>query len=183
MSDFIIPAASTNGQSSLETIDRQKLQSLEAEAKPLESGAKRFIAILVEIHDTALYKYTHQSFDDYLREKWNISRQYYYKLAGPQKPMSRQLDAAPATSPPQPTQIQSSGVKQKPKEKPVKKDPPPAKKEEMNLNQAIMLIGSRSVIDQRKAMVKILGSHDHIAGKGIWVLVGEDLKYYNNKKK
>ena len=100
MSNLNILAASTNGQTILEGFnpDLERLYTLEAEAKPLESAAKRFLDILIEIHDTKLYLGTHKSWKLYLKEKWGISRQYFSKLTHQDQRRQLELPPSPAKS-------------------------------------------------------------------------------------
>jgi hypothetical protein len=61
-------------------VERSQLAELEGIVK---DGRQAFLAVgnaLCEIRDRRLYRATHGSFEDYLRERWDISRAHGYRL-------------------------------------------------------------------------------------------------------
>lgn len=123
MSNIIVRNSddSVNSQLHLFT-NLERLQALETEAR---STVAKLASILIEIHDNKLYLETHVSWEAYLKEKWNISRQYYYKLTGPTAPniQRRQPELAQITMTlsnlPNLTTENSSDPMKPPKSKPV----------------------------------------------------------------
>jgi hypothetical protein len=66
--------------SALTTLELQKLTDLESK---IDSGITTFLdvgAALSEIRDNKLYRSTHMTFDQYLRDRWGFSRGYGYYL-------------------------------------------------------------------------------------------------------
>lgn len=75
----------------------------------IERGLKSFLDVgqaLTEIRDSRLYKGTHDTFEDYCRERWNLSRPRAYEMIGAAEVVSGMPDtAAPITSARQATEL------------------------------------------------------------------------------
>ena len=202
MSNSIIPTS--NGQTteiitvSQDEWDRDKTIILNG-LKTIDEVNEALKLALIRVNSSQSYFLDgYKSFEECCKGLFKISKRTAYRIMNPNKSISVDKSnqsilgamAAPKTAPPAPPSkshvscpnLQSSTVVKKPKEKSVEESTTPAKKESMSMDQAVMAIKSRSIIDQRKAIIEILSSHDHVGGRGIWMLVGEDLKYYNKKK-
>lgn len=64
----------------IESVERERLAKLEA---TIERGLDTFVAVgtaLGEIRDARFYRFTHDTFEDYCRERWQMPRQHAYRL-------------------------------------------------------------------------------------------------------
>jgi len=124
----MLPAVRQN-ETSLTKIEQQKLEALE---EVISDNLVAFYQVgkaLSEIRDSKLYRQTHQTFEDYVADRWGMSRDYAYKLVtasevvdnvdhGIQKPTSeRQARPLTALPPQQQQQAWKEAVETAPKGK------------------------------------------------------------------
>jgi hypothetical protein len=83
----------------LATLNQAALVTLADCEQRIERGLKTFIDVgqaLAEIRDSRLYKGTHETFEDYCRERWNMSRPRAYELISAAEVVSGIPDTLPA---------------------------------------------------------------------------------------
>ena len=80
--DEMLPIGSTLPVAS-EALSIAEVQSLEHYEEIISQGIKTFVEVghaLVIIRDERLYRERHQTFEDYLRQRWDLSSPYAYRL-------------------------------------------------------------------------------------------------------
>jgi hypothetical protein len=97
----------------LSTQEGERLVELEAVIEKEINGFLRVGSALLEIRDSRLYRSRYDTFEDYCRSRWKLSRQYAYQMiaaAEVAKDLSANADILPAT------EFQSRALAQLPRE-------------------------------------------------------------------